>query len=114
MKKNNFYKLNSTSGGALLFAIVTAFLLSFIAAGLVMLMTSQYKMIDNEVKRKMAYYKIRAGVEYANYCLYNRTVTVPPGESVPLVCPEYPDLSISIQNDPTGRSRYSILVTTNY
>lgn len=130
MKKNNFYKLNSTSGSALLFAIITAFVLSFTGASLVILTTNQYRIIDNEINRKIAYYKIRAGVEYANYCLYNRLVSPSPHidlrwssstpsspDGFPGLPPfDYTNLIISIEEDtsPTPISRYRIRVSTQY
>lgn len=67
-------KTNSISAGALLFAIITAFVLTLVASTLVVLTTNQYKIIDSEVDRIRAFYRAQAGMEYAIYQAYTNGI----------------------------------------
>lgn len=108
MKRN----LSNSSGGALLFAIITAFVICFTGASLIALTNNQYRIIDDEIKRKEVYYWLRAGMEYANYMirigLWEEEV-----QDIPL--PENPDVKISVIKPETADlSDYRIEVSIQY
>lgn len=107
MKNNNCRFLNN-SGGALLFAIITSFILSFTSVSLVMLTSNQYKMIDNEIKRKEAYFLLKAGVEYANYMIRTEQCSFPVQT---FTLPENDKIKITVTK---LNSDYSIKVSTEY
>lgn len=104
MKKN--------AGGALLFAIITAFVLSLIAASMVSLMSNQYRFVSAEVNRITAQYRLQAAVEYA---IYARRI----GHTFP-ANPYDPGFGIlngiliDIAEDASGISELTIRVTDTY
>jgi len=61
------------NAGALLFAIITVFVICMVASSLVVLTTNQYKIIDSEIDRTIAFYIAQAGTELAIYNLYSNT-----------------------------------------
>lgn len=63
--------MKTKHAGALLFAIITAFVLSLVGATLVLLTTNQYRVINSEINRTIAFYQAQAGMEYAIYKLYS-------------------------------------------
>lgn len=116
------FVLSNSQGGALLFAIVTALVLSFIGVSLTVLTSNQYRIIDNEVKRKEAYYWLIAGMEYANYMIRTGQVNFNPvqnqtwREEATLTLPDGVNrIDILIKKpDPDGLSAYKIEVLTGY
>jgi len=89
-----FTKINSwkdNSGGALLFSIVPAFVISATAATMVSYMLNHCQLMNSEVYRREAAYMVRAGFEYTYDCLYSGTislntqVTFPYDESVQIL-----------------------------
>lgn len=105
--------LINKSGGALLFAIITAFVISFVGASLTILSTNQYRMIENEIKRKEAMYWIRAGIEYANYMIRTEQWPSFPVQNIPL--PDNDKIKITVDKYvPGSLSDYNIKVTTTY
>jgi type II secretory pathway component PulK len=69
------------NAGALLFAIITVFVLCMVASTLVVLTTNQYRIIDSEIDRIKASYLAQAGTELAIYNLYQNTVGWKPGDA---------------------------------
>lgn len=70
--------MKTNSAGALLFAIITAFVLTLVASTLVVLTTNQYKIIDSEVDRIRAFYRAQAGMEYAIWYAYTNGISPTP------------------------------------
>lgn len=109
--------MKNNSGGALLFSLITAFVLSLVSATFVFLTSNQYRTINSEIERTKAFYRAQAGMEYAIYKAYTdptwlTTTTWPydydtDGDTVN-------DVGITIKADPTGNSEYQISVTANY
>lgn len=106
-------RLNNISGGALLFAIITSFVLAMIGAALVLLTSNQYKLINDEIERKNAYYWLKAGMEYANYKLRTDPAGVQSGQEFSLL--EKSEIKIKITKLPSGSiSDYQIETYTKY
>lgn len=111
--------MKSSSAGALLFAIITALVLSLVASTFVLLASSQYRVVDNEVDRIIKYYRAQAGMEWAIYNLYSNTAGwVPPagdGNFIKqIVSIDSNDVTIRVTDLPsTGLSSYSINVTVD-
>lgn len=66
-------RYNNKHGGALLFAIITAFILTLVVSTIVILTTNQYRIVDSEIDRIRAFYLNQAGMEWAIYNLYSGT-----------------------------------------
>lgn len=99
--------------GALLFTIITAFLLSLVGATLVLLTTNQYRMINSEINRTIAFYRAQAGMEYAIYKAYTDPVWLTGGPYTVSIGGQ--NVSINIETpDPDGLSTYRFRITTNY
>lgn len=116
-------KLNNASGGALLFALITAFVLSFIGGSLVLLTTNQYRIVTGEIERIKAFYRAQAGAEYAIYWAYTNPGSLPsaPGSTVPVTGHSLPNTTVTITSinpaspDPFKNiSDYGIKVSTTY
>lgn len=117
MKKTN-------SAGALLFAIITAFVLSLVASTLVFLTSNQYKMVDSEVDRIHAFGLAQAGVEYAIWWARTHPAELPTilGESKAIPAPaDLSNITINIiRIDPAAPapfqdlSDYGIQVACSY
>lgn len=109
--------MKSNSAGALLFAIIISFVLSLTGATLVLLTINQYRFINSAINRTTAYYRARAGSQYAIYQAYTNTNWLPaPGDTKNYL---YNGLgqpvNITIENpDPDGLSDYRISAATNY
>lgn len=69
MKKN--------SAGALLFAIITAFVILFISSTIILLATNQYRVLDDEIDRTIAFYRLQAGMENAVWFAYTNPGALP-------------------------------------
>lgn len=63
--------MKTKRAGALLFAIITAFVLTLVVSTIVILTTNQFRIIDNEVDRIRAFYRAQAGIEYAIWNIRN-------------------------------------------
>lgn len=103
--------------GALLFAVITSFVLTLVVSTIVIFTTNQYRIINSEIDRTRAFHRDQAGMEYAVYNLYNATAGWIPGtvgymqnHNVNIGAP----VNISVVNDPTGTSSYLINIRTNY
>lgn len=117
---------NNSQGGALLFAIITALVICFIGTTLVLFTTNKYKIICNEIKRKEAYYWLRAGMEYANYMIRTgnwkmvenaegKLVVDEAGNKVEnILLPDPESKQIKITVVPADLSDYKIEVLTSY
>jgi hypothetical protein len=104
----------SESGGALLFTIITAFVLSMIGATLVLFTSNQYRLINNDIERKKALYWLKAGKEYADYKLRTGLV-VQNNTPYTLAFPDNTNITITIRKpDPDNLSEHKIEVTTTY
>lgn len=99
-------RLKNTNGGALLFTIVTAFVISFTGAALTAVMLNHSIIVESEIKRMETYYLLRAGFEYAYSQMYHG---VSPEEITDL--PDYPNVQIQITPDQSGVSDFAISVT---
>lgn len=77
--------MKSSSAGALLFAIITALVLSLVASTFVLLASSQYRVVDNEVDRIIKYYRAQAGMEWAIYQAYTNPDTSLPANADTLI-----------------------------
>lgn len=74
----HLYKITKTnSGGALLFATITAFVLTMVASTLVLLSANQYKIINGEVDRIIALYIAEGKMQYAIWWANNNTSSLP-------------------------------------
>lgn len=105
--------MKTKRAGALLFAIITAFVLTLIVSTLVIFTTNQYRIIDSEIDRIRAFYRAQAGMEYAIFNLYNGTAGWTVDTTHPLTVNGIP-INININNDPDGISTYRINISTNY
>lgn len=110
--------MRNNSGGALLFAIITAFVLSFVATTLVYLGSNQYRIIDNDIDRTRAFYLAKGYVQLAIYHLYSGTAGwVPVNDTITHEFDTnddgFDDLRIEITH-PDSISSYRIKVTSAY
>lgn len=71
--------MKTQHAGALLFAMVTAFMLTLVVSTIVTMTTNQYRIINSEIDRIKAFYLNQAGVEFAIYNLYSGTAGWIPG-----------------------------------
>lgn len=108
-----FMRVRGEKGSALLFAVVTAFVIAFIGGSMVLLTSNQYRMIDLEIKRKEAYNWLRAGMEYANYQLRNGLVMFDGNGKATLGLPDKSEVKINIFS-PGELSDYKIEISTSY
>jgi hypothetical protein len=109
----NTKAISSVSGGVLLFAIVTTFVLAMIGSALVLFTSNQYRIIDAEIDRKQALCWLKAGMEYANFLLRTNPSGIQLNQEFSL--PEKTDIKITIINpDPDNLSDYKIEVRTQY
>jgi hypothetical protein len=98
----------------LLYATITAFVISFVCVTLIMLTMHQYKITDAECKRKEAMQWVKAGIEYAHYLCSTGAVT-----SVPYTTtlPDNSDVEVLIDSpasgDPPGVT-YRIQIDATY
>lgn len=111
--------LKSSSAGALLFAIITAFVLTMVASTLVLFTTNQYKIIDSEVDRIWAFYRAQAGMEYAVWYAYTNSSLLPtPGNPRTVTGHGLTNTTVTITKLPaTGFqsiSNYGIKVRVEY
>ena len=65
MSKAKIVSMRS-SGGALLAAIMAAFIICFVNVGMISLTLNQCAVIENEINEKEEYYLLKSGMEYAN------------------------------------------------
>lgn len=108
--------------GALLFAVITAFILTLVVSTLVILTSNQYRIIDREIDRIAAFYRAQAGMEYNTWQSYTNTAWLPPpGPPVTheVTLPNFPanrnTVNIRITNpDPDGISSYQVRISANY
>ena len=61
----HYNKIKNNSAAVLLFALITAFVLSLIGGTFVLLTSNQWRFVNSEGERTMAFYRAQAGVEYA-------------------------------------------------
>lgn len=109
--------MKTKPAGALLFAIITAFVLSIVGATLVILTTNQYRVVNSEIERTRAFYRAQAGMEYAIYKLYNNTSGwIPNNNTITQnVTIDNQTINISITHpDPDGRSSYKMSINASY
>ncbi len=119
--RSSSINFKDSSGGALLFAMVTAFLVSMLAGTLILFTASQYKMVNSEVQRKESLYLLRAGMEFANYKLRSGEMTFQEDETEKTIVPpsdlidKDPNLEIKVIRLAAGEiSDYKIQVNTSY
>lgn len=109
--------LKNNCAGALLFAIMIAFVLSLIGATMVFLAGNQYRLIMNEIERIRASYILQTGAEYAIYYAYNfpdQLLTLPKVFPPMDPDPEPPFDPIFITIDSGGPGEYTIETTKLY
>lgn len=117
------YKLLKTNeAGALLFALITAFILSLVTATFVFLTTNQYRLINSEIERTKAFYLAQTGVEYAIWGIRTNAGPLPdPAQTItweirdPSTNIKLMDIFIdNISNQPNALAPYRIRVRTQY
>lgn len=122
--------MKNNSAGALLFAIITAFVLSLVGATLAFLTSNQYRLINSGIERTIASYRAQAGMEYAIWWARTNPGSLPanPGDSQDITPDPAPaalnNVTITITNidaDNLGDnnefqnlSDYGIQVTCSY
>ncbi len=104
------------NAGALLFAIVTAFVLSLVGTTMVLLASNQYRYVNNETERIKCYYMLLAGAEYAIYYSYTFPNDIPRPPFTFQIWPGDPatEVQIEIAADASGTSEYTIEVIKAY
>lgn len=103
-----FINPKSNSGGALLLAIITAFVIAFTTATLTALTFTQVKMTITESNRIQAMNRLKMGMLYAHNQIHTGA-RVPP-----FTIDNWNGLNINVINDPDGISAYKIEVTVQY
>lgn len=104
-------RFGDSSGGMLLYVIITAMVISFTCATIVMLALNQCKIAEMGKMRIEAYQLVRAGFEYAYSQLSNGAITTVP---TTLYLPDNSNVEITIDNDASGISNYRIDVRMEY
>jgi hypothetical protein len=104
-------RIKDSSGGMLLFTIISTMVISLIAATLVIVSLNHYRIADNECKRQEAIQLAKAGFVYAYDLMASGTSAV----DIPQTLPGHPEVMITVSPDFTGVSAYRIRVTVaNY
>jgi hypothetical protein len=105
-------KTNNSSGGMLLYTIITTMVVSLIAVTFVLISLNRYRIADNECKRQEAIQLAKAGFVY----VYEQLANGVPLAEVSMQLPGHPEVIVNIDNpDPTGISAYRIRSTVqNY
>ena len=109
------YNLTKNNGGALLFVIITALVISAISVIIVTVMLNHSMIMTRERERKEAQFLTRAAFAYTYDCLYDGTWTAF-NTHVPF--PLDNDVQIYVQDtyleQPEILSNYRVDVFTNY
>jgi len=109
-----YTNMKKNSGSALLFAIVTAFVLAMVGGALVLLTSNQYRVINTEINRIEASYLLQAGAEYAIYRCYTGAGDLTKAYSLDIDGDGNNDVDIAVAPDTTGLSEYTVTVTNRY
>lgn len=104
-------KFSDSSGGMLLYVIITAMITSFTCATIVMVALNHSKTAEMGKMRIEAYQLVRAGFEYAYDLLSSGSITTIP---TTLYLPDNSNVEITIDNDTSGISNYRIDVSMEY
>lgn len=109
---------NNTTAGALLFAIITAFVISMVVSALVLLTTNQYRIINSEIRRTQAFYRAQAAMEHSIYQSYTNPGTwLPASGSVThpvTIDGKNVDININYNTSSSAISPYEMRISTNY
>lgn len=115
LSKRKSFISNKNSGGALLFVVITALVISAISAIIVTVMLNHSLIMTRERERKEAQFLTRAAFAYTYDCLYDGTWTAF-NTHVPF--PLDNDVQIYVQDtyleQPEILSNYRVDVFTNY
>lgn len=118
--------MKTKRAGALLFAIITAFVLTLVVSTIVILTTNQFRIIDNEVDRIIAFYRTQAAMEYAIWWAYTNPGSLPAAVGANVTIADdlaigngTVDITITRINPASpapfaNLSNYGIQITTNY
>lgn len=106
-------KINNTRAGALLFAVITAFILTLVVSTLVILTSNQYRIIDREIDRITAFYRLQAGMEYSTWQSYSNANWLSTAPHTVNIAGKNVNIGITTPA-PGNISTYQVTLSTDY